>query len=61
MLSTCNKCLGEGKVISDPCGTCKGKGIVKGLKQVRVNIPAGNNHFNLIMNLIIQVLTMEVR
>lgn len=38
---TCPNCQGEGKVISDPCLTCHGKGRVREQKQVNVKIPAG--------------------
>jgi molecular chaperone DnaJ len=38
---TCQRCEGEGKIITDPCKTCKGHGKVKQLKNIIVKIPAG--------------------
>ena len=37
----CNKCGGEGKIISDPCNTCRGKGTVKKQKKISITIPQG--------------------
>ena len=39
--STCRQCHGEGKVIKNPCTTCRGKTRVHKTKRLRVNIPAG--------------------
>ncbi|CAL5051855.1 unnamed protein product [Urochloa decumbens] len=39
--STCSFCRGVGKVIKDHCLTCKGSGVVDGMKHVEVNLPAG--------------------
>uniref|UniRef100_K3XWU4 CR-type domain-containing protein n=1 Tax=Setaria italica TaxID=4555 RepID=K3XWU4_SETIT len=39
--STCGVCRGVGKVIKDYCLTCKGSGVVDGMKHVEVNLPAG--------------------
>ncbi len=38
---TCSRCGGTGKVIEDPCRTCKGKGRVVRVKPLTVQIPAG--------------------
>ncbi len=38
---TCPKCKGQGKVISDPCSSCGGRGMVKEEKTLSVKIPAG--------------------
>jgi len=38
---TCPRCQGEGTVIADPCGTCKGDGRVEANRTVEVKIPAG--------------------
>jgi molecular chaperone DnaJ len=38
---TCPSCRGEGKVISDPCGTCHGQGRTQKTKTLQVKIPAG--------------------
>lgn len=41
MSMTCPQCQGEGQIISDPCKTCQGRGVVKEKQHVKVNIPAG--------------------
>lgn len=38
---SCPRCHGEGKVIEEPCSTCKGEGRVQGTETVVVHIPAG--------------------
>ena len=38
---TCPNCQGSGKVISDPCGDCHGKGRVRRSKTLSVKVPAG--------------------
>lgn len=38
---TCPSCQGEGTVISNPCGTCRGQGLTKTTKTIEVDIPAG--------------------
>ncbi len=37
----CERCHGEGKVISTPCEKCRGQGRVRANRRVMVNIPAG--------------------
>ena len=39
--STCQQCGGEGKVISNPCHTCNGTGLVRQRETIKVKIPAG--------------------
>lgn len=39
--SPCNVCNGEGTVIKNKCKHCNGEGIVKGEKQVEIELPAG--------------------
>lgn len=39
--STCPQCNGEGKVISNPCRSCNGTGLVRKREAVKVKIPAG--------------------
>lgn len=39
--STCQQCGGEGKIISNPCGTCHGTGLVRQRETIKVKIPAG--------------------
>lgn len=41
MSMTCPQCHGEGQVITDPCKTCKGQGVVKEKQHVKIHIPAG--------------------
>lgn len=41
MTMTCPKCHGEGRVITDPCKSCRGEGAVKKKQHVKVHIPAG--------------------
>ena len=40
-VSDCPTCGGVGQVISDPCGSCGGKGVKQVRKKLRINIPAG--------------------
>lgn len=39
---TCPTCHGEGRTISSPCKVCNGQGVVRNVKTVKVNIPAGS-------------------
>ena len=39
--TTCPECGGSGKTIAHPCPTCKGKGMVRRNRTVKVDIPAG--------------------
>ncbi|PKL48225.1 MAG: molecular chaperone DnaJ [Planctomycetes bacterium HGW-Planctomycetes-1] len=41
MVSTCPKCRGSGKVITNPCKKCRGTGKVPKKRLVTVKIPAG--------------------
>ncbi len=38
---TCERCKGEGKIITDPCKSCKGQGRIRQYKSVSVKVPAG--------------------
>ncbi|MFL5749354.1 MAG: DnaJ domain-containing protein, partial [Chloroflexota bacterium] len=40
-VSTCPKCHGEGKLISDPCPTCRADGRISRKRTLSVAIPAG--------------------
>ncbi len=40
-VSTCPRCQGEGKIVKDPCETCKGDGRTERRRTLRVTIPAG--------------------
>ncbi|WRX30358.1 Heat shock protein DnaJ [Theobroma cacao] len=39
--STCNTCKGSGQIIEEYCISCQGSGVVEGVKEVKVTIPAG--------------------
>uniref|UniRef100_A0A7C9AHF9 J domain-containing protein n=1 Tax=Opuntia streptacantha TaxID=393608 RepID=A0A7C9AHF9_OPUST len=39
--STCSTCKGSGRIIRDSCRVCRGLGVIEGVKEVRVTIPAG--------------------
>ena len=39
--TTCPQCGGEGKIVSNPCGHCKGSGLVRKRETVSVKVPAG--------------------
>ncbi|XP_044474802.1 chaperone protein dnaJ 1, mitochondrial-like isoform X2 [Mangifera indica] len=41
--STCSTCKGTGQIIKEYCISCKGSGVVDGIKDVKVTIPAGVN------------------
>lgn len=38
---TCSHCGGSGEIVSNPCEECKGTGLVRQKKSLRVRIPAG--------------------
>lgn len=38
---TCNRCGGEGRIITDPCKTCRGRKRVERERTLQVKIPAG--------------------
>jgi len=42
--SECPKCAGRGKIIHQPCQKCRGLGMVRRNKSIKVNIPAGIDH-----------------
>jgi molecular chaperone DnaJ len=37
----CDRCRGEGRIITTPCDRCRGQGRVRNVRRVTVNIPAG--------------------
>ena len=39
--STCQQCGGEGKIISNPCRSCNGTGLIRKRETIKVKIPAG--------------------
>lgn len=40
-LTTCNRCHGEGRIITDPCPQCRGTGKEERARRIAVDIPAG--------------------
>jgi molecular chaperone DnaJ len=45
---SCPACGGRGSVIDDPCRTCRGQGLVRRMRDVKVRVPAGVEHGQLI-------------
>ena len=45
-IASCPRCAGRGTIITDPCITCRGEGLVHGEEQVEVNVPAGVSEGN---------------
>ena len=41
MSRTCPRCQGEGRVIPKPCNECRGQGLVRQVRQIKVRIPKG--------------------
>ncbi len=39
--AVCSRCGGTGRIINNPCNTCKGKGKVRKNKKISVKVPAG--------------------
>ena len=39
--TTCSRCGGEGKIVTNPCHTCSGSGLVRKQQTVKVKIPTG--------------------
>lgn len=42
-VSTCSKCGGNGKLVTDFCRSCNGEGKIEGHRSIKVDIPAGVN------------------
>jgi molecular chaperone DnaJ len=40
-VSLCDRCQGEGRIVTTPCATCSGRGRVPTTRRLRVNVPAG--------------------
>jgi molecular chaperone DnaJ len=40
-VSTCPRCRGEGKIVTDKCVDCQGEGRIERIRTLRVTIPAG--------------------
>ncbi|CAI0447919.1 unnamed protein product [Linum tenue] len=39
--TSCSMCKGSGRIIKGHCKSCRGSGVVEGIKEVKVTIPAG--------------------
>jgi len=39
--TTCSRCSGTGRIITNPCRECRGRGFVKKTKKLRVKVPSG--------------------
>ena len=40
-VETCGKCGGRGSIIDTPCKECRGRGLIRRTRKIRVEIPAG--------------------
>lgn len=40
-VKTCDLCKGEGKIITEPCTACNGKGKIRNNVKIKVKVPAG--------------------
>src|SRR6266508_5376059 len=40
-VTLCDRCSGEGQIVSDPCTECQGRGAVRARTTVAVDVPAG--------------------
>jgi molecular chaperone DnaJ len=38
---TCGACRGQGRVIADPCRSCRGAGVIQVSREITVQVPAG--------------------
>lgn len=41
MATTCPKCQGEGRIVKNPCGSCRGQGRTRAHRRIQVTVPAG--------------------
>jgi molecular chaperone DnaJ len=45
-IASCPRCVGRGTIITEPCSSCRGEGLMHGEDQVEVNVPAGVSEGN---------------
>jgi len=45
-VTACDRCRGEGRVISTPCTHCRGRGLEKATRRIAVKVPAGVDNGN---------------
>lgn len=43
-VTACERCKGEGRIVSNPCATCRGSGRERRTRKLMVKIPAGVDH-----------------
>lgn len=41
LTSTCSRCGGKGQIITEPCKTCRGNGLIERRRTINIKIPAG--------------------
>ena len=44
VIVTCSRCTGSGKVLRNPCGSCRGMGVISGMKETNVAFPRGSDN-----------------
>lgn len=47
-VNTCDKCGGKGTIVEDPCPNCKGTAKERKQRKIKINIPAGVDHGNIV-------------
>ncbi|MFH0765966.1 MAG: molecular chaperone DnaJ [Calditrichota bacterium] len=45
-ITACNRCGGQGQVVSDPCSECSGSGVQRTEKTLSIHVPAGVSEGN---------------
>jgi molecular chaperone DnaJ len=45
-IASCPRCAGRGTIITEPCVTCRGEGLIHGEEQVEVTVPPGVSEGN---------------
>jgi molecular chaperone DnaJ len=40
-VTTCGRCQGEGRIVTDPCTECRGGGRIRAQRKIAVKVPAG--------------------
>lgn len=38
---TCPRCQGGGRIVTDPCRSCRGSGTIQGERELKIDLPAG--------------------
>src|SRR3954454_22607772 len=42
-VTLCDRCSGEGQIVSDPCHECQGRGTVRSKATISIDVPAGSD------------------